>query len=78
VPKVPEKRQNAASKNGHVVGNLPTDWRKLSEEQIRQLAVLSRGEREEYFPELKPRTRREWHTRLDELAEENAEEWSVW
>ena len=72
------KRQNAAVQNGSNGGELPTDWRKLTDEQIRHLAVLARGEREKRFPKLKPRTRREWHTRLDELDAENAEKWSVW
>lgn len=74
----PAKRQDAAIKNGSSGGDLPTDWRKLTDEQIRHLAVLSRGEREKQFPKLKPRTRREWHTRLDELAAENADKWVVW
>lgn len=53
-------RQNA--------GNIPADWRQLTDEQKRQLALATREERELMFPQFAPRTCREWHKRLDKLA----------
>ena len=52
-------------------GNLPTDWRQLTPEQKYQLAHLTREEREHQFPHLATRTRRQWHTRLDQVAAQN-------
>lgn len=75
--------QNTSSPNGKVSSNLPDDWRKLDEAQIRELAVLSREEREKRFPKLKTRTRQNWHERLDEAKEKYAQEnsggeWGTW
>lgn len=76
--------QNTDSLNGKVSNNLPGDWRKLNEAQIRELAVLSREEREKRFPKLKSRTRLNWHERLDEAKEKYAQEsaaegeWGTW
>ena len=50
---------------------LPTDWRQLSRVQRHELAHATRDERENLFPDLKPRTRREWHSRLDKIASQN-------
>jgi hypothetical protein len=52
-------------------GNLPDDWRQLTNGQRRDLAHATREEREDMFPELAGRTRREWHRRLDEIAAQN-------
>lgn len=78
------KRQVAISSNGHgaatsrqdrrqVLDKLPTDWRQLTPKQRHDLAHATREDREKMFPELATRTRREWHTRLDELAAQDAD-----
>lgn len=56
-----------------VSGELPTDWRQLSRQDRRVLAHAPREKREEMFPELAERTRREWHNRLDKIAAQNGE-----
>lgn len=58
------KRQDTRRDNGI----LPTDWRQLSRQQRHVLAGSTREERENMFPELADRTRREWHSRLDKIA----------
>lgn len=52
-------------------GELPTDWRQLTTEQKRELAHATRGERDDMFPEIAARTRRDWHNRLDKIAAQN-------
>jgi hypothetical protein len=52
-------------------GILPGDWRQLTRQQRHDLAHATREEREKAMPELADRTRREWHTRLDEIAAQN-------
>lgn len=49
-------------------GEMPTDWRQLTDTQKRQLALATREEREKMFPDIAARTRRQWHERLDEIA----------
>lgn len=82
--KTQSRQQVATSSNGHspatsrrdrgqVAGKLPTDWRQLTAQQRQDLSHATREEREKMFPKLASRTKREWHTRLDELAAENAE-----
>lgn len=63
----PKTRQDARRDTG----NLPTDWRQLTRQQRRDLAHLTREERENIMPEMAERTRREWHSRLDDIAVQN-------
>jgi hypothetical protein len=51
-------------------GNLPGDWRQLTEEQRHHLAHLPRDERAAMLPDA-PRTRRLWNERLDKIAAQN-------
>jgi hypothetical protein len=66
-----EKRQDKRRVERQETGNLPSDWRQLSQRQKHDLAHAAREERENMFPELAGRTRREWHSRLDKLAAQN-------
>jgi len=54
-------------------GILPADWRQLTRRQRHDLAHLPREKREAIMPPLAERTRRDWHTRLDEIAKQNGE-----
>jgi hypothetical protein len=54
-------------------GEMPGDWRQLTRRQKSDLAHSTRDEREESFPELAARTRREWHNRLDKIASKNGD-----
>jgi hypothetical protein len=51
-------------------GNLPGDWRQLTEAQRHHLAHLPREERAAMLPDA-PRTRRLWNERLDKIAAQN-------
>jgi lysylphosphatidylglycerol synthetase-like protein (DUF2156 family) len=53
---------------GQPAGKIPGDWRKVTKRQRRELAHMTREKREEMFPKLSPRARRDWHSRLDEIA----------
>jgi hypothetical protein len=53
------------------VGEIPADWRQVTRKQRRELAHLSREERELIMPKIAPRTRRDWHDRLDNIAKQN-------
>lgn len=64
-------RQEARQDNRQDADNLPDDWRQLTDRQRYELAHATREERDETFPELADRTRREWHKRLDQLAAQN-------
>lgn len=55
----------------HDVGELPTDWRQLDRQQKHELAHLTREQRDDMFPEIAARTRRDWHNRLDKIAAQN-------
>lgn len=69
-------RQDAAKSPGITPpehAGLPADWRQLTRQQRRELAHLPREERERIMPELAERTRREWHSRLDEIQLQNGE-----
>ena len=66
-PEPARKRRDS----GILPGILPTDWRQLSHQQKHSLASSTREERENIFPELADRTRREWHNRLDKIAAQN-------
>ncbi|MCB8988961.1 MAG: hypothetical protein H6661_14565 [Ardenticatenaceae bacterium] len=69
-------RQDAGEMGGEFQGEsgiLPADWRQLTRQQRRDLAHLPREEREAIMPPLAARTRRDWHTRLDEIASQNGE-----
>ena len=52
-------------------GEIASDWRQLTRQQKRDLAHATREEREQMMPEIEPRTRRDWHKRLDEIAAQN-------
>jgi hypothetical protein len=65
------KRQDGGRVERQDTGNLPGDWRQLTHVQRHDLAHATREEREDMFPELAGRTRREWHSRLDKLAAQN-------
>jgi hypothetical protein len=54
-------------------GMLPGDWRQLTRQQRRDLAHATREERDKMMPPLAERTRRQWHSRLDEIAAQNGE-----
>ena len=53
------------------VGEIPADWRQVTRKQRRELAHLSREERELIMPKIAPRTRRDWHDRLDDISKQN-------
>lgn len=57
----------------HDSGEMPSDWRQLTRQQKRDMAHATREEREEMFPAIEPRTRRDWHVRLDKIAAQNGE-----
>lgn len=57
----------------HDSGEIPSDWRQLTRQQKHKMAHVTRDEREEMFPEIEPRTRRDWHKRLDEIAAQNGQ-----
>lgn len=57
----------------HDNGEIPGDWRQLTRQQKHKLAHATREEREEMFPSIEPRTRRDWHVRLDKIAAQNGE-----
>lgn len=68
------KRQDARQDAGILPvssGKIPDDWRQLTRQQKHHLAHLPREERENAMPELADRTRRAWHSRLDEIAAQN-------
>lgn len=64
-------RQQQRQDTRQDTANMPEDWRQLTSQQRHQLAHASREEREKMFPELASRTRRAWHSRLDEIAAQN-------
>lgn len=66
-----EKRAGSPARNGQDGGNLPADWRQLTNGQRHHLAHLSRGERADLLGHLADRTRRDWNRKLDEIAAQN-------
>jgi MFS family permease len=62
-----------SGKQGAVTfGNLPANYKLLPTPVKIELAKMERTERETHFPELKRRTRDNWHVYLDKLGEETA------
>ena len=52
-------------------GNLPGDWRQVTQAQRHELAHMTREQRTIIMPELSERAERDWHNRLDEIAAKN-------
>lgn len=69
LPPTPARKERQEERQ--LAGNLPSDWRKLSDNDRYEFAHATREERDRMMPEVAERTRRLWHERGDEIAAQN-------